>query len=53
MTLDSIVVDELVIGADKSYLRFDFGEWYKYELGNITFVLDSDWLEKIYKDKKQ
>jgi hypothetical protein len=52
MILDSIIIDELTVEADKSYLRFDYAEWYKYEMGNISFVPDSDWLEKKYQDLK-
>ncbi len=46
--IDLIVVDEMTVKADKSYLRFDSDEWYRYERGNITYVEDSAWLEALY-----
>jgi hypothetical protein len=53
MILDSLNIEELVLEADKSYLRFDYAEWYKYELGNISFIRNPEWLEIIYQDLKK
>lgn len=52
MIVDSIVLEEMTIDADKSYLRFDASEWYKYERGNISFIRNPDWLESMYQDAK-
>ena len=52
MLLDPIYIEELTY-ADRSYLRFDFAEWYKYEMGNISFIRNPDWLETIYQDLKK
>jgi hypothetical protein len=50
--LDPIYIDELTLGADKSYLRFGPEEWYKYEPGNISYIRNPDWLEAKYGELK-
>lgn len=49
--IDSIVIDELILGAEKSYLRFSADEWYFYQKGAIKFIEDSDWLEAEYRNQ--
>lgn len=50
--IDKIVIDEMTVKADKSYLRFDANEWYSYEPGSISYVDNSEWLEQMYQDQK-
>lgn len=50
--IDRLVIDEMTVGADRSYLRFDADEWYLYHKGNIVYVETSDWLEQKYQDLK-
>ena len=50
--IDTIIIDELIVQADKSYLRFNANEWYRYEPGNISYVENFEWLEQMYQDQK-
>lgn len=52
MIIDSILIEELTLEADKSYLRFDIDEWYLYEKGSISFIRNPEWLEDKYQDAK-
>lgn len=50
--IEPIIVDEMTVKAEKSYLRFGENEWYSYEPGNITFIENFEWLEQMYQDQK-
>lgn len=50
--IDTLIIDEMIVRADKSYLRFGPNEWYRYEPFNITHVVDFEWLEQMYEDQK-
>jgi hypothetical protein len=50
--IDTLIIDEMILRADKSYLRFGPTEWYYYEPFNIQHVANFEWLEQLYNDEK-
>lgn len=50
--LDQVVIDQLTLNLEKTYIRFETGEWFRLEESNYFLVNDSEFLEDIYTEIK-
>lgn len=50
--LDQVVLDQLTLNLEKTFIRFETGEWFKLDGINYVPVVNSTFLEDIYTNLK-